>query len=150
VEFNARFGDPETQVVLPRMESDLVEVILQVLEGHTPELVWTEEAVVGVVAAAKGYPGKSETGAVIEGLDELSPDVLVFHAGTAKNQHGQFMTTGGRAFLLASRGTTIQAAKDGAYAALRQISCPGIFFRTDIGCRALTGAQCKNFLCERE
>jgi len=137
VEFNARFGDPETQVVLPRMESDLVEVILRVLDEQRPTINWTEEAVVGVVAAAEGYPGKSETGAVIQGLDELSPAVLVFHAGTAKNQQGQFVTTGGRAFLLASRGTTIQTAKDAAYGCLERVRCPGIYYRTDIGYRAL-------------
>ena len=137
VEFNARFGDPETQVVLPRMESDLVEVILRVLDEQRPTINWTEEAVVGVVAAAEGYPGKSETGAVIQGLDELSPAVLVFHSGTAKNQQGQFVTTGGRAFLLASRGTTIQTAKDAAYGCLERVRCPGIYYRTDIGYRAL-------------
>lgn len=136
VEFNARFGDPETQVVLPRMKSDLVEVILRLLDGESPEIVWDEQSVLGVVAAAKGYPGPYETGTLLEGLDDLSPDVFIFHAGTGKNVHGQFVTAGGRVFLLAAKGQTIGEAQERVYAELEKVKCPGVFYRRDIGYRA--------------
>ena len=139
VEFNARFGDPETQVVLPRMESDLVQAIMQLLDGKPTRLVWSKEAVLGVVAASKGYPEKYEVGAVIRGLDQVSPDVLVFHAGTMKNGQRDFETKGGRAFLLAATGGDICTAQERAYSELAKVSCSGIFYRGDIGSRALTG-----------
>ena len=82
IEFNARFGDPETQVILPRLKSDLVETILDVLAGRTPELVWDTQSMVGVVVAAKGYPEQYEKGAVLKGLADFSQEVYTFHAGT--------------------------------------------------------------------
>lgn len=137
IEFNARFGDPETQVVLPRMKSDLVEVILRLLEGDTPEIVWENEAMLGVVVASKGYPNQCETGAVLHGLADLSPDVFVFHSGTAKNDEGQYVTHGGRVFLIAAKGNTIKEAQGTVYSELEKVQCDGIFYRKDIGHRAL-------------
>ncbi|HQE36088.1 MAG TPA: phosphoribosylamine--glycine ligase [Limnochordia bacterium] len=137
IEFNARFGDPETQVVLPRMKSDLVEVILRLLDGDEPEILWDEEGVLGVVAAAKGYPEKCETGAVLHGLDTINPEVFLFHAGTTKNGTGHFVTSGGRVFLLAAKGNSIPAARAKVYAELEKVRCSGVFYRRDIGCRAV-------------
>jgi len=141
IEFNARFGDPETQVVLPRMKSDLVEVILHLLEGEEPEIRWDEEGVLGVVAAAKGYPGACETGSILHGLSQLSPDVYLFHAGTTKNEAGQFITAGGRVFLLGAKGKTISEAREKVYAELEKVECAGIFYRRDIGLRAVASTE---------
>ena len=141
VEFNARFGDPETQVVLPRMKSDLVEVILRLLDGETPEILWEEQGMLGVVAAAVGYPEKCETGAVLQGLTELSPDVHLFHAGTCRDEEGRFLTAGGRAFLLGAKGRTIPEARERVYRELDKVQCLGIFYRRDIGLRAYQTMQ---------
>ncbi|MFO1441872.1 phosphoribosylamine--glycine ligase [Bacillus sp. Bva_UNVM-123] len=137
IEFNARFGDPETQVVLPRMKSDLVEVILAVLKGETPEIVWHEEAMIGVVAASIGYPNEYETGSVIQGLNEIQSDVFIFHAGTDKNHLGDYVTNGGRVFLAAAKATTLEIAKANVYSQLANIQCDGIFYRKDIGNKAI-------------
>jgi phosphoribosylamine---glycine ligase len=139
IEFNARFGDPETQVVLPRMESDLVEVILAVLNGEQPSIEWSSDAVVGVVCAAKGYPEQPEKGSVIEGLD-LVKEALVFHAGTEQNEAGNIVTAGGRVLLAAAKADTLQAAQDSVYAELTKVSSEGIFYRKDIGHKAITFA----------
>ena len=90
IEFNARFGDPETQVILPRMKSDLAEVMLSVINGKIPEIIWDDEVMLGVVAASVGYPEEYQKGAVMEGLDKINSDVYVFHAGTEKDNLGQF------------------------------------------------------------
>ena len=84
IEFNARFGDPETQVVLPRIKSDLVEVIEQVLDGKEVEIDWDEKAMIGVVVAANGYPEEYEKGAVLQGLDEVSKEAICFSCGDEK------------------------------------------------------------------
>ncbi|NNU85014.1 phosphoribosylamine--glycine ligase [Geobacillus sp. BMUD] len=140
IEFNARFGDPEAQVVLPRLKTDLVEAILAVMEGRQLELEWTDEAVLGVVLAAKGYPGAYERGAEIRGLDEISSDALVFHAGT-KQEGGAWYTNGGRVLLLAAKGGTLAEAKERAYEQLAAIECDGLFYRRDIGRRAIERAS---------
>ena len=95
IEFNARLGDPETQVILPRLASDLVQTILAILEGGTPELSWDKQAMIGVVVASKGYPEVYEKGAVLKGLDDFSEDIFTFHAGTVKNEQGEYVTAGG-------------------------------------------------------
>ena len=138
IEFNARFGDPETQVVLPRMESDLAEVILAVIHGEEPSIVWDEQAMLGVVAASVGYPEKYQKGAVLSGLQNISSDVLVFHAGTEKNSTGAFMTNGGRVFLAAAKANTLKEAQDDVYAELGKVNCDGIFYRKDIGYKAIS------------
>ncbi|CEG29509.1 phosphoribosylamine--glycine ligase [Bacillus sp. B-jedd] len=140
IEFNARFGDPETQVVLPRLQSDLAETILEVLEGKSPELVWDCSFALGVVAAAKGYPECPERGAHIGGLEEVSNEIQLYHAGTKKDKLGRYYVDGGRVLLACAKGATIEAAREKVYADLGKISSTGLFYRMDIGARALKTA----------
>lgn len=126
LEFNVRLGDPESQAVLPRMESDLVDV----LEGAAPE--WSDLATVNVVLAAEGYPTEPERGAVIKGLDRVGDRVLVFHAGT-KREDGRLVVDGGRVLNLVGTGGTVDEARDRAYEAAEQVAWRGAHFRTDIG-----------------
>lgn len=134
IEFNARFGDPETQVILPRMKSDLVEVVLEVLEGKTPEIDWHEEAMVGVVVAANGYPEEYEKGSILKGIENMSQ---VFHAGTARNAEGQFITNGGRVLLVGAKAPSLKEAQQKVYAELEKLDCPETFYRKDIGNKAI-------------
>ncbi|MGN7176952.1 phosphoribosylamine--glycine ligase [Paenibacillus sp. FSL R5-0490] len=136
IEFNARFGDPETQVILPRMNSDLAEVMLAVLNGEQPEIEWSEEAIVGVVAASKGYPEAYEKGAVLHGLDALK-DVFVFHAGTDRNSSGEYVTNGGRVLLAGARASTLKDAQQKVYSELENLQCEGVFCRKDIADKAI-------------
>ena len=140
IEFNARFGDPETEVVLPRLESDLVDVCNYVLDGKGLTPKWSEEAVIGVVLASKGYPEAYEKGAVISGLDTLE-DAIVFHAGTAM-KHGDFVTNGGRVLFVACKGKDLQEAKDNVYKEIKKIESDGLFYRSDIGYRAVAKVDC--------
>jgi phosphoribosylamine---glycine ligase len=142
IEFNARFGDPETQVILPRLKSDLVQTILDVLAGNTPELVWDEQSMVGVVVAAKGYPETYEKGAVLKGLADFSNEVYTFHAGTVKNQLGEFDTAGGRVLLVGAKALTLKEAQDNVYRELEKLSCDGVFYRKDIGFKAIGRVFC--------
>jgi len=138
LEFNCRFGDPETQVVVPRLKSDLVEVMNAVIEERLAEveLEWDPRAAVCVVAASGGYPGAYEKGKVITGLDELPPDVLVFHAGTALSD-GKLVTSGGRVLGITGFGATIEDAVKRAYSGMERIHFEGIHYRRDIAHRAL-------------
>ncbi|HEO8419479.1 phosphoribosylamine--glycine ligase [Niallia sp. FSL W8-0635] len=136
IEFNARLGDPETQVILPRMKSDLVEVILSVLNGEAPTIEWYEEDMLGVVIASKGYPEAYEKGAVIEGLDKME-DVSIFHAGTDLNEDGAFTTDGGRVLLIATKSSTLKEAQDKVYKELEKLESDGVFYRKDIGFKAI-------------
>lgn len=136
IEFNARLGDPETQVILPRMKSDLVEVILSVLNGETPTIEWYEEDMLGVVIASKGYPEAYEKGAVIQGLDKME-DVSIFHAGTDLNEDGAFTTDGGRVLLIAAKSSTLKEAQDKVYKELEKLESDGVFYRKDIGFKAI-------------
>ncbi|EZP78380.1 phosphoribosylamine--glycine ligase [Parageobacillus genomosp. 1] len=140
IEFNARFGDPEAQVVLPRLENDLIEVITAVMEGRNIELRWSDEAVIGVVLAAKGYPGAYERGAVISGWDQLEEKTLVFHAGT-KMENNTLYTNGGRVLLVAAKGETLEQARKAVYAQITHIACDQLFYRRDIGKRAIERAS---------
>lgn len=140
IEFNARFGDPETQVILPRMKSDLAEAMLAVINGKTPEMIWDEEVMLGVVAASVGYPEEYQKGAVLEGLEEINSDVYLFHAGTSKNSLGYFITNGGRVLLAGAKAKTLEEAKEMVYAELKKVHCSGIFYRKDIGHRAIQHA----------
>lgn len=137
IEFNARFGDPEAQVVLPRMKSDLVQVILDILDGKTPEIEWDEEAMLGVVVASKGYPAAYEKGAVLKGLDRISPDCYIFHAGTKKNEDGEFVTNGGRVLLVGAKSPSLAEAQEKVYKELEKLDCDGVFYRKDIGYKAI-------------
>ncbi|RHW30933.1 phosphoribosylamine--glycine ligase [Neobacillus notoginsengisoli] len=141
IEFNARFGDPETQIVLPRLQSDLAEVLLDVLDGNTPELVWEDSFALGVVAAAKGYPDLPERGALIECLEDVSEDTVLYHAGTKKDKLGRYYVDGGRVLLACAKAATLEAAREKVYADMEKIKSTGIFYRKDIGARALKAAQ---------
>ncbi|WP_243296679.1 phosphoribosylamine--glycine ligase [Bacillus litorisediminis] len=135
IEFNARFGDPETQVILPRMKSDLAEVMLAVINGLAPEIEWNPQAMVGVVVASKGYPESYEKGAVLKGLDQVDADV--FHAGTVQNEAGEFVTAGGRVLLVGAKGETIEEAQSRVYGELEKLNCDGVFYRKDIAGKAI-------------
>ncbi|NSL53018.1 phosphoribosylamine--glycine ligase [Calidifontibacillus erzurumensis] len=136
IEFNARFGDPETQVVLPRLENDFALLIQDILEDNPVHLNWSNDAVIGVVLAAKGYPNEYEKGHVIHGLYNMSDDIFVFHAGTKKTEDC-FMTNGGRVLLAATRGKDLQEAQKHLYKQLEKVHCDGLFYRKDIGYRAI-------------
>ncbi len=143
LEFNARFGDPETQVVIPRLENDLVEVMLAVAEGRLSEveLRWSDRWTVTVVLTSAGYPGSYEKGKVITGVEdaEAMDDVTVYHAGTALTDAGELVTSGGRVLDVTALGDTFEAARDRAYAACEKIQFEGKTLRHDIGLRALRG-----------
>lgn len=141
LEFNARFGDPECQPLMLRLQSDLVEVMEAVIDERLAEvtLTWDERPAVCVVLAAEGYPGHYETGGVIEGLESLRnwEEGAVFHAGTA-NADGTCITKGGRVLGVTGIGTDISEAIAATYQAVEKISWPGMHYRRDIGQRALT------------
>ncbi len=140
LEFNARFGDPETQVYLTRLENDLVELLDASVSGTLGqiELKWKPEASVCVVMASGGYPGSYAKGKVISGLDAANalPDTKVFHAGTAL-QDGQMVTNGGRVLGVTALGKDLKAAQAAAYAAVEKIHFDGAHFRRDIAAKAL-------------
>ena len=142
LEYNVRFGDPETQPVLMRLQSDLISHCLAALEGRLDREVarWDERCSLGIVMAAEGYPGKYRKGEVIKGLDApLAPDTKVFHAGTAlgADKTPQVTTTGGRVLCVTALGDSVRAAQSAALKACGQISWPGSFHRSDIGYRAI-------------
>jgi len=136
LEFNARFGDPENQAMMPRLKSDLVEVMLAVVEGRLGEVEveWRDEACVGVVMASGGYPGHYETGLPVSGLDTVDENVLVFHAGT-KAKEGVVTTDGGRVLTVVATGTTIARAREKVYDNLPRIHFEGCHYRKDIALR---------------
>ena len=139
LEFNVRFGDPETQPVMLRLRSDLVELCLAALDGrlHETRAEWDSRAALGVVLAAGGYPGSYDKGHPISGLDSAFPDhVKVFHAGTGL-EGSQVVTSGGRVLCVCALGDTVAAAQSEAYQACRAISWQGLYFRQDIGHRAV-------------
>ncbi|MCA1322016.1 phosphoribosylamine--glycine ligase [Bacillus tianshenii] len=136
IEFNARFGDPETQVVLPRLESDLGEVFLKVLKQEEMELAWSDEAVVGVVSASKGYPEAYENGGVIEGTEEVD-GAMVFHAGTNRDEAGRLVTNGGRVLLVAAKDPSLETAQQKVYAELGKVKSDNLFHRRDIAHKAI-------------
>ncbi len=141
LEYNARFGDPETQVLLPRLKSDLVEVMRSVIEGRLAEveLEWSDDVAVSVVLASGGYPGEYEKGKVIEGVAdaEAVEGVTVYHAGTALDEEGRLVTSGGRVLNVTALAPTFEQARDRAYEAVSRISFDGMQYRTDIGTKAI-------------
>ncbi|MDY6916874.1 MAG: phosphoribosylamine--glycine ligase [Chloroflexota bacterium] len=136
LEFNARFGDPENQVMMPRLKSDLVEVMLAVIEQRLDgvEVEWSEQACVGVVIASGGYPGGYEKGFAVSGLDAVDEDVAVFHAGT-KTKDGRVVTDGGRVLTVAATGGTIAEAREKAYSNVARVHFEGCHYRKDIALR---------------
>ena len=142
IEFNARFGDPETQVILPLLENDLIEVIDACIDGTLDEidLKLKKGAACCVVIASKGYPEKYEKGQIISGLDEASKskNVSVFHAGT-KKENGNITTNGGRVLGVIGVGVDIRSAIENSYAGVAKIKFAGMQYRNDIGKKALKG-----------
>lgn len=142
LEFNCRFGDPETQPLMMRMKGDLLEVMLAVVEDRldSVSLSWDPRPAVCVVAASKGYPGSYETGVAIEGTEsaDAMPDVKVFHGGTAR-RGSELVTDGGRVLAVTALGASISVAQERAYQAMSQIRFEGMHYRRDIGRQALLG-----------
>ena len=140
VEYNCRFGDPEAQVLLPRLKSDLLTALLAARDGVLDDfdLRWSDEAALTVVMCNRGYPGTPDKGHVISGLDAAAmlPGVTVFHAGT-ENRDGRIIATGGRVLNVTATGSTVAEAQARAYQAVNTISWDGCFYRKDIGWRAL-------------
>ena len=135
LEFNARFGDPESQVTLPLLKTDLVDIMLAVINGNLDRInvEWSEDACVGVVMASAGYPGSYNTGFPITGLDELDKDILVFHAGTKIGlEPGQILTSGGRVLTVVATGRTIAEAREKVYANIPRIRFRSCHYRKDI------------------
>jgi phosphoribosylamine--glycine ligase len=141
LEFNARFGDPETQVVLPRMHADLIDVFMACDEGtlDTAKIAWDDDWAVSVVLASAGYPGSYESGKVITGIDDAAKmeGITVYHAGTKLDEDGNVRTAGGRVLDVTAVAPTFAQARQRAYAACDLIDFEGKQFRTDIGARAL-------------
>jgi len=138
LEFNARFGDPETQVVLPRLRSDLLDLLMRATERGGlagVELEWDRRAAVTVVLASKGYPESSSSGDVISGLDAVPADIEVLHAGTAESG-GAIVTAGGRVLNVTALGEDVRTARDAAYAAADMIDFDGRQLRRDIAMHA--------------
>ncbi len=141
IEYNCRFGDPETQPILMRLESDLVTHCEAALQGKldTQELIWDSRPAVGIVLASKGYPANYQRAYPITGLDNEAlshDDIKIFHAGTAQ-QAGNIVTDGGRVLCITAVGSTIKSAQKKAYGACHVVGWPGSFYRTDIAWRAL-------------
>jgi len=141
LEYNVRFGDPETQAVLPLLKTDLIEIIHACLEGRLFQLPinWDDGVAVCVVLASGGYPGAYETGKVISGVEEAEklPEVVIFHAGTARRDDGTLVTSGGRVLGVTGRGGDHAGAMERAYQAAGKIHFAGMHYRKDIGRRAL-------------
>ncbi len=137
LEFNARFGDPETQVILPRLGNDLLDILLA-LHGNKLneiEVNWNNNACVGVVVASGGYPGNYETGFPINGLDKVDSDIMIFHAGTRKGEDSQTLTDGGRVLTVTATGQTLAEARGKVYRNLPFIQFKGSYYRRDISAR---------------
>ena len=134
IEFNARFGDPETEVVLPRMKSDIYALFNAAVDGKDFEIEWNPEAMLGIVLASKGYPGSYEKGAEIKGLENVSSSV--YHMGTAAKD-GKLLTAGGRVMMVVGKGATLAEAREKALADIARIDCPALFHRSDIGYQAI-------------
>ena len=136
IEYNARFGDPETQAVLPRLQTSLLTIMDAIIDETLADITirWSKEATACVVAASGGYPGKYPTGFAISGLEETAKDAIVCHAGT-KCVDGSLVTSGGRVLSVTAKGYNLDAALEKAYDSLKKISFEGMFFRSDIGRR---------------
>ena len=141
LEFNCRFGDPETQVVLPLLETDLLEIAEACVNGNLSDMniCWKNGTAVCVVLASKGYPEKAESGKLIT-FDELPENMVCFHAGT-KNQNGNIITSGGRVFGLTAWSTDIEHAVNKVYSNVHKVSFEGMQYRNDIAYHALEGAK---------
>ena len=145
LEINIRQGDPEAQVILPRLETDLVEISEAIVQGRLDEITpkWNSDYRLCLIAVSgrtkgkkgwyKGYPERYKIGLPIEGLDKIAPDCQVFHSGTGFGDEGQFITTGGRVLCIVSRGKTLKDAREKAYSEMEKVHFDGIYYRSDIG-----------------
>ena len=136
IEFNARFGDPETQVVLPRMASDFGKFMMALMKGEPFDLSWSDEVMMGVVIASDGYPGDVTKGNPLPSLQQLSSQFDVFHAGT-KRIDEQYVGNGGRVLLVAAKATSLKEAQEKVYQGLTKEEWKGFFYRRDIGWRTM-------------
>lgn len=146
IEYNVRFGDPECQVLMTRLKSDLAQVLLAACRGELTDvsLDWSPGSAMVVVMASEGYPGSYKKGTIIrnvEKAEQVSPDVKVFHAGTALDSNGNLVAVGGRVLGVTAKGGDLQQARDRAYQAIEVIDWPEGFYRRDIGWRALPQRQ---------
>ena len=143
VEYNARFGDPECQVLMRRLQSDIVPALEASAIGSVKDMTldWHDDAALTVVMAANGYPGSYDKGTVINGLDKVRDDTVVFHAGTARAEDGAITATGGRVLNVTARGKTVAQAQASAYAGVDAIDWPQGFCRRDIGYREIAREQ---------
>jgi len=134
IEFNARFGDPEAQVTLPRLKTNLVDIMMAVINGNLNQInvECSDDACVGVVMASAGYPGSYKTGFPITGLDDLDKGIVVFHAGTKLDSEGNVVTSGGRVLTVVATGRTIAEAREKVYDNISRIHFKGCHFRKDI------------------
>ncbi|MFA6347648.1 MAG: phosphoribosylglycinamide synthetase C domain-containing protein, partial [Dehalococcoidales bacterium] len=134
MEFNARFGDPETQVILPRLKSDLFEIMLAVTDNNLKsiEMEWHEDACVGVVMASGGYPGSFKKELPISGLNDVDNDIMVFHAGTKIDSSGKIVTDGGRVLSVVALGKNLAEARQKVYNNISRIHFEGCHYRRDI------------------
>lgn len=133
IEFNARFGDPETEVVLPRLKSDAVDLFMAVASDEQPAAEWSEGATLGIVLASKGYPGSYDKGSVIRGAECV--ESKIYHMGTAIKD-GELVTAGGRVMIVVAEAPTLREAQQKAEADVARIKCDNLFHRTDIGAKA--------------
>ena len=140
LEFNARFGDPETQVILPALETDIIEIFMAVIDGQLPaiDIKWSNNSVVCVIAASGGYPAKYQKGKSISGLEKLEnkKDTYVFHAGT-KYQDEKIVTSGGRVLGITAWAEKISEAKEKAYEGIKKIDFKDMYYRKDIAQKAI-------------
>jgi phosphoribosylamine---glycine ligase len=141
IEFNARFGDPETQVILPRMNSDLLTVLLQVLEQKEVVIDWDPSPVIGVVLAAEGYPGKLQTKGSLFSISGQDKEITVVHAGTDQHDDASWIINGGRVLLVSAKGAMLENAKQSVYQYLGRQEWDGLFYRKDIGNKAIEHAS---------
>lgn len=133
IEFNARFGDPETEVVLPRLKSDAIDLFMAVANNEQPEAEWSDEATLGIVLASKGYPGDYQKGFAIKGVERV--ESKVYHMGTALKD-GELVTAGGRVMIVVASAPTLKEALMKAREDIAKIECDNLFHRTDIGAKA--------------
>lgn len=135
IEFNARFGDPETEVVLPRLKSDIYALFEAAIDGNDFETEWSDKAMLGIVLASNGYPGSYGKGSEIKGLDGIKS--AVYHMGTA-SKDGKILTAGGRVMMVVGEGENLAAAREAAISDIVKIDCPSLFHRSDIGYQAIS------------
>jgi len=145
LEFNARFGDPETQVILPLLKTDLVDILMAVVQGNLDQvkIEWSPESCVGVVMASGGYPGSYKTNFLIQGIDSVDKDVLVFHAGTKLGNDGIIYTDGGRVLTVVGVGQDMAEAREKVYRNIPNIYFEGCYYRKDIALREIDRIKSK-------